>query len=79
MLLINFTPVQKILVDNATAYLSKKLNTAIHIDYISLSFLYQIKVEGLQIKDRTNNNLIQIGIANVNFNNWFITPRKFIF
>ena len=78
MLLINFTPVQKILVDKATAYLSKKLNTAIHIDYISLSFLYQIKIEGLQIKDRSNNNLLQIGLANVNFNNWFIFKDKLV-
>ncbi|MEY4281641.1 MAG: hypothetical protein RLZ39_1053 [Bacteroidota bacterium] len=78
MLLINFTPIQKILVDKATAYLSKKLNTAIHIDYISLSFLYQIKIEGLQIKDRSNNNLLQIGLANVNFNNWFIFKDKLV-
>ena len=78
ILLINFTPIQKLLVDKATSYLSKKLNTEIHIDYISLSFLYQIKVEGLQIKDRSNNNLFQIGFANVNFNNWFIFRDKLI-
>ena len=78
ILLINFTPIQKLLVDKATSYLSKKLNTEIHIDYISLSFLYQIKVEGLQIKDRSNNNLFQIGFANVNFNNWFIFRDKLV-
>lgn len=78
ILLINFTPIQKLLVDKATTYLSKKLNTEIHIDYISLSFLYQIKVEGLQIKDRSNNNLFQIGFANVNFNNWFIFRDKLV-
>ena len=76
--MINFTPVQKLIVDRATKYLSKELKTEIHIDYISLSFLYQLKLEGLQIKDRSNKNLIKVGLANVNFNNWFIFKDKLI-
>jgi hypothetical protein len=76
--LINFTPVQKLIVDRTTKYLSKELKTEIHIDYISLSFLYQLKFEGLQIKDRSNKNLIKVGLANVNFNNWFIFKDKLI-
>ena len=76
--MINFTPVQKLIVDRATKYLSKELKTEIHIDYISLSFLYQLKLEGLQIKDRSNKNLIKVGLANVNFNNWFIFKDKLL-
>ena len=76
--MINFTPVQKLIVDRTTKFLSKELKTEIHIDYISLSFLYQLKLEGLQIKDRSNKNLIKVGLANVNFNNWFIFKDKLI-
>jgi hypothetical protein len=76
--LINFTPVQKLIVDRATDFYSKKLKTDIHIDNISLSFLYHLNIEGLQIKDKNHKNLIQIGVANVNFNNWFIFKDKLI-
>lgn len=58
--LIRTSYVQTYLAQKATTYLSKELNTKIHIDRVSIVFIDRIAVDGILVLDRQNDTIASI-------------------
>ena len=60
-LVVELPSVQNFLVDRATSFVSKKLDTRVEIDHIRLGALGSVRVEGLYVEDYQQDTLIYVG------------------
>ena len=60
-LVVELPSVQNFLVDRATSFVSKKLDTRVEIDHIRLGALGSVRVEGLYVEDYQRDTLIYVG------------------
>ncbi|MBQ7963294.1 MAG: hypothetical protein IJ288_01830, partial [Alistipes sp.] len=60
-LVVELPSVQNFLVDRATSFVSKKLDTHVEIDHIRLGALGSVRVEGLYVEDYQQDTLIYVG------------------
>lgn len=67
-LLIQFPPVQNFLVKQVTQRVSKTLGTKVSIDYLRLSWLDELSLEGVFVEDIYGDTLLYGGSLEANFN-----------
>ena len=60
-LVVELPSVQNFLVDRATTFVSKKLETKVSIDHIRLGALGSVRVEGFYVEDYQQDTLIYVG------------------
>ena len=60
-LVVELPSVQNYLIDRATAFVSKKLETKVSIDHIRLGALGSVRVEGFYVEDYQQDTLLYVG------------------
>ncbi len=68
--------VQNYLVDQATQYLSKKLNMPVEIDEINITFFDRIQANGIHLKDQKNETLAYIDDTEINLSVFSLANKK---
>lgn len=68
---------QTYLAQKATAYLSKELNTEIKIDEVAIIFFDEVALDGVLLKDKSNDTLIAAKTIYVGVKNWNISKVTF--
>lgn len=71
LLLIQTSPVQNFLIGRVTSHFSKKLQTAIRIEHIDLSFFNKVDLEGVLIRDQKKDTLLYAGALSGRITDWF--------
>ena len=74
--LINFTPVQNLLVKKVAAVLSQKLQTKVDVKHVDLSLFNNMLIEGLLVEDKQKDTLLYAGTAKVAITDWFFLKDK---
>lgn len=74
---IRLSPVQTYLAQQATAYLSKELNTKIHIDNVSILFIDEVALDGVFILDQQKDTLASIKTIYVSIDDWSLNKNFF--
>ncbi|MBP6023228.1 translocation/assembly module TamB domain-containing protein [Ferruginibacter sp.] len=74
--LINFTPVQNLLVKKVAAVLSQKLQTKVEIKHVDFSLFNNMLIEGLLVEDKQKDTLLYAGTAKVRITDWFFIKEK---
>jgi len=74
---IRLSPVQTYLAQEATAYLSKELNTKIHIDKVSILFIDEVALDGVFILDQQKDTLASIKTIYVSLDDWSLKKNFF--
>ncbi len=64
-LVVELPSVQNYLIDRATSFVSKKLETKVSIDHIRLGALGSLRVEGFYVEDFQQDTLLYVGKAKV--------------
>jgi hypothetical protein len=74
---IRLSPVQTYIAQQATAYLSKELNTKIHIDKVSILFIDEVALDGVFILDQQKDTLASIKTIYVSLDDWSLKKNFF--
>jgi hypothetical protein len=74
---IRLSPVQTYLAQQATAYLSKELNTKIHIDKVSILFIDEVALDGVFILDQQEDTLASIKTIYLSLDDWSLEKNYF--
>lgn len=75
--LIRTSSFQTYLAKKATAYLSKELGTEINIDKVAIIFLDEVALDGVIIKDKSNETLLAAETIFVGVKDWNLSKIKF--
>ncbi len=73
---MNTTPVQNYLAQQATKWLSKKLNTKVVVQHVRIDFLNHINLQGLYIEDKAHDTLLYAGVASIKATDWIFSKGK---
>ena len=74
---IRTTPFQTYLAKKATAYLSKELDVEINIDQVAIIFFNEVALDGVLLKDKSNDTLIAAKTIFVGVKDWNLSKIKF--
>ena len=72
VLLVNLTPVQNYIVDQATKSLSDRLKTKVEIDHIRIDPLNHLYVQGIYVEGQDKDTLLYAGEIRFRITDWFI-------
>lgn len=76
IILVNITPVQNFLAQQAVNYLSDKLQTKVTLKHVRIDLLNAATLEGLYIEDRQKDTLLYAGEAKIKITDWFFLKKK---
>ena len=71
LVLVNLTPVQNWLAQQAARILSNKLQTEVHVGHVRIDFRNRLLLQGLYIEGRAGDTLLAAGEAQVRASDWF--------
>lgn len=74
---VRTSPVQTYLAQQATAYLSKELNTTVKIDKVAVVFFDQVALDGLLILDQEKDTLLAAKTLFVTLDDYALSKLKF--
>lgn len=75
-LLLQTSTVQNFLIQKATAFLSKKLQTKVSVGHVSLTFFNKLNLENTFIADKQQDTLLYAGALKVRITDWFFFKEQ---
>ncbi|MFN4284624.1 MAG: translocation/assembly module TamB domain-containing protein [Lacibacter sp.] len=77
-LAIQFSPIQTWLVRQVSQKLSADLHTEVQVKRVDFSLFKRVVLEGVLVRDRSNDTLLYAGRLSARVNNWFFLKNKLV-